>query len=135
MNGASDGPLAGWAIVQTNGLTLIGCVGRAKTTRKVLNASGQTLGTQTTDADVLSPVYELRVMMSDNGFGHMVLPVWMMGADSLEVPSGAIVHPCEDLSRQQRVHLLRGVQKAEQMRATMRAEESGLTLATTMPKR
>ena len=113
MNDASDtGPLAGWVIVQAQGMTLIGRAQRR----------------------ALRPVFELKPVMSDRGIGHMVVPVWLLGVDELETPAGAIVHPCEELTRSQRVHLLKSVQQAEEMSATMRAQDAGITLATTLPK-
>jgi hypothetical protein len=106
------GPLAGWAIVQASGLTLIG---------RLPLANGPV---------DLSPVYELRPMLDpQRGIAHMVLPVWLLGVDSISIPSGAIVHPCEELSRSQRVHLHRAVQQGEQVSAAMRAQESGVVLA------
>lgn len=115
MNDASDtGPLAGWVIVQAQGMTLIG---RSWSAHKVLR-----------------PVFELKPVMSDRGIGHMVVPVWLLGVDELETPAGAIVHPCEELTRSQRVHLLKSVQQAEELSATMRAQDAGITLATTLPK-
>ena len=122
-NGQDSGPLAGWAIVASNGLTLIGRVRRAS----VDNQGDHILGS---NADMLSPVYELRPMLDpQRGIAHVVLPVWLLGVDSIEVPMGAIVHPCEEMTRQQRVHLLRAVQQAEQMTAAMHAQESGVVLA------
>ena len=111
-DGKDTGPLAGWAIVQSNGMTLIG---------RLPLANGPV---------DLSPVYELRPMLDpQRGIAHMVLPVWLLGVDSISIPSGAIVHPCEELSRSQRVHLHRAVQHGEQVSAAMRAQESGVVLA------
>ena len=105
------GPLAGWAIVQSNGMTLIG---------RLPLANGPV---------DLSPVYELKPAMSERGIGHLVVPMWLVGVDLISIPSGAIVHPCEELSRSQRVHLHRAVQQGEQVSAAMRAQESGVVLA------
>lgn len=111
VNGAGDtGPLAGWAIVQAHGMILIG----------KLSLFG---------GDSLSPVFELRPMMGDRGIGHLIVPVWLLGVDRLDIPKDAISHPCEMLSRRQRVALLQATQQAEAMTAAMRAAESGITLA------
>lgn len=121
------GPLAGWAIVQSNGLTLIGRLVDGHD--PVRGVSGQVLGTMAREGGALSPVYELKPAMSERGIGHLVVPMWLVGVDSISIPSGAIVHPCEELSRSQRVHLHRAVQQGEQMSAAMRAQESGVVLA------
>ena len=106
-SGRDDGPLSGWVICQAHGVTLIGRgVGAA-----------------------LAPVYELRPIMGQQGFGHMALPVWLLGIREFAIPPGAIVERIESFSRPQREHLAVAVERAEQLQAQMSAAESGIVIA------
>ena len=112
---ASD-VLDGWVIAQTNGLTLVG-----KRT-----------------GDTLSPVYEMKPqLVSHQGRSmavHPCLPVWLFGVDEITLPAGAFVVEVGALSRQDRSELAAYVEQAAEMSRGKRAQESGVVLATTMPK-
>lgn len=97
-------PLAGWAIVQSNGLTLVGRV----------RASGS--------AAVLSPVFEFKPMLTDHGVVPLVTPVWMLGIKEFAVPQGAIVESVESFTLEQRAMLESFVLKAEAAQAQARGE-------------
>ena len=105
-------PLAGWAIVQTNGLTLIG------------RLVGGTL---------LSPVYELKPQMAATQqgiqIGHLAVPVWLLGLRDVALPSGCLVERLEEFSPRIRRSLAQSVQAAEDMANMLRAEETGIVIA------
>jgi hypothetical protein len=107
------GPLSGWVIAQVQGLTVIGCM---------------TLG-----RDKLRPVFELKPQMQMGREGvqiqHVAVPVWLLGVREMDLPHGAVVEPCENFGRGQRVALHRSVQMAEAMGAAIRAQDSGVVLA------
>ena len=116
-----------WCIVIANGLTMLG---RPK------------------DARTLEPVYTLECLM------QMVQrdprqPPQLMTARSVKplltfaslrtvtIPPMSTVIPCSDLSTSERRELAGAVDACEQIRAAMRAQESGLVLAPAdaMPRR
>lgn len=111
MNGVGNGqaPLAGWAVVQSQGLTLIGRMHMSR--------------------PVLAPVFELKALMGQHGMGHLVLPVWLLGIDEFAIPDGAIVEHCESFSIKAREHLWQEVQNGQCLIDQMRAAESGVVLA------
>lgn len=106
-------PLAGWAIVQSNGLTLIGRVkvpafrDREPTFR---------------EAAILSPVFEFKPMLTDQGVIPLVTPVWLLGIKEFAVPQGAIVESVESFTLDQRAMLESFVHKAEAAQAQARSE-------------
>jgi hypothetical protein len=106
--------MAGWAVVQAHGLTLVGKVA-------------------TDGLHELRPVYELKPQMQQTNGGlavaHVALPVWLLGVDALTLPLDAIVVTCERLTRPQRAHLRAAVELAEQIQRQSRAEASGLVVA------
>ena len=113
LNGADKGPLPGYAIAQTNGLTLIGLL------------TGRTL----------SPVYELKPGMMQGPDGslnihHGCFPFALLGSiDGIDLPEGAIVLPITSLSRGERVALAKAVAHGEKMAQALRAAAAGVTLA------
>ena len=123
LNGKDDGPLAGWAIVQSNGLTLIGKVVRSVPCQ---------------DHEKLSPVFEMKtnIMQGPRGENvavHPCFPVWLLGVQEIDIPDGAIVVPVESLHKTDRRGLAKFVEQAEQMMRALRAEQSGITVARTIP--
>ena len=100
-------PLAGWAIVQAHGLTLIGKL----------------------QGESLSPVYELKPQMGQQGVGHLVVPVWLLGIREAALPVGCLVERCENFSPMLRRHLNKAVEEAERMVELMRAHDSGIVIA------
>jgi hypothetical protein len=117
LNGADKGPLAGYVIAQTNGLTLLGLL------------TGRTL----------SPVYDLKAGMQQGPGGsinisHACFPVLLFGSlDEIDLPEGALTIPITSLSRTERAALRAVVENGEKMAQAMRAAAAGVTLATTMP--
>lgn len=108
-------PLAGWAVVQSNGLTLIGLVQLHERADEKMMA--------------LSPVFEMRATLTDKGPAHPIFPVYLLGIEGLFVPPGSIVIPCEQFTMKHREHLYRNVTKALEVQASMRAaEKTGLVL-------
>ena len=107
--------MAGWAVVQSNGLTLIG---RSRT------GGGP---------PCLAPVYELKPQMGMSPQGmqitHVALPVWILGIREFEIPQGAIVEPCESFTREQRVRLHQACEQAAQLQESMRSEGSRVVVA------
>lgn len=112
-------PLAGWAIVQVHGMTLIG---------KVCAPSG--MGAQ---SQRLSPVYELKPQIASDHqgvhVGHLAVPVWLLGLTEVEIPVGALVEPLEAFAPRIRESLQKVVNAAEEMAVMLRAEASGITVA------
>ena len=102
-----DVPLEGWAIVQAHGLTLIGKL----------------------QGESLSPVYELKPQMGQQGVGHLVVPVWLLGIREAALPVGCLVERCENFSPMLRRHLNKAVEEAERMVELMRAHDAGIVIA------
>jgi hypothetical protein len=117
-NGADTGPLAGWAVVQSQGLTLIG---RA--------TSGKLTGT----GHYLRPVYELKPQMAMGERGmqlaHVALPVWLLGVPEWEIADSDHVTPCESFTREQRQRLHAACDGAAQLQEQMRQEGARVQLA------
>jgi hypothetical protein len=116
INGKDTGPLAGYAIVPMQGITLLGLL------------TGQTL----------SPVYELKCIMQPGREGvqiaHACFPVLLLASiEEIDVPDGSLVIRVETLSRTERQSLAAGVENGAQMVRVMRASAAGVTLATRMP--
>ena len=115
--GGAGGPMEGWVIVQSNGLTLIGRMGEA-----------------TDEGYRLSPVYEMKPAMrpSRDGRGvevtHTCVPVWLLGLESIDVPLEAIVVACESLSRPQRAMLAQYVAQAAEIQESQKRAESPVLL-------
>lgn len=126
-------PLAGWAIVQTNGLTLIG---KLVTIPKVaLDVLGKEVGHTRSvgeQPNALSPVYELKPQMAPTQegiqIGHLAVPVWLLGLKSVELPIGCLVERLEEFSPRIRRSLAQAVSAAEEMATMLRADESSITL-------
>ena len=101
-------PLAGWAIAQVHGMTLIGKL------------------TQTG----LSPVYELRPSMGQDPrsgslqIAHPAMPVWLLGLKEIELPSGCLLEPVERFSLAQRKSLLESVKFADGLQSKLKLQES-----------
>ena len=120
-NGVGE-PLAGWVIAQVHGLTLIGkCSGKVG------------------DHGVLSPVYELKQQLvpQPNGsvaVARMAFPVWLLTVDGLELPAGALLHPCSALGRAEQKDLERAIRQADEFYQAAKAAAAGLTVARQMPK-
>ena len=114
-NGSDTGPMAGWAVVQSNGLTLIG---RSRT------GGGP---------PCLAPVYELKPQMGMSPQGmqiaHVALPVWILGIREFEIPQGAIVEPCENFTPEQRKRLHASCQGASELQEQMKNEGARVVLA------
>ena len=115
MNGQDQLPLAGWAIVQSHGMTLIG----------------------KRDKDVLCPVYELKPTMGMTAQGlqiaHVAVPVWLLGLRELLLPEDVVAVATESFSPRQRRDLLKAVQQADELQKQMRAQDSGLVLVPSLP--
>ena len=123
LNGKDDGPLDGWAIVQSNGLTLIGKVVRSVPCQ---------------DHEKLSPVFEMKTNIiqgprGENVAVHPCFPVWLLGVQQIDIPDGAIVVPVESLHATDRRGLAKFVEQAEEMMRGLRAEQSGIKVARVMP--
>lgn len=118
VNGKNEGPLAGWVIAQSNGLTLIGCPDPGR---------------------YLSPVFHMQPnLVQGQGGGaapiHPCFPVFLLAIDHLELPPGALIVPVETLSKPERAQLARFVEQADQMLQQMKAAASGIALAKQIPK-
>ena len=113
--GNDDGPLAGWAIVQAQGMTLIG---------RLRGANGPA---------ILSPVFELKPQMAMGQQGmqlaHVALPVWLLGIREMELPQGAICEPCENFTPEQRKRLHASCQGASELQEQMKNEGARVVLA------
>ena len=134
LNGKDDGPLAGWAIVQSNGLTLIG---KVVASPPMLMVTGPRSG-EVVSYCRLAPVFEMKtnIMQGPRGENvavHPCFPVWLLGVQEIDVPDGAIVVPVESLHKTDRRGLAKFVEQAEQMMRALRAEQSGITVARTIP--
>lgn len=134
LNGKDDGPLAGWAIVQSNGLTLIG---KVVASPPMLMVTGPRRGEVVSHCR-LAPVFEMKtnIMQGPRGENvavHPCFPVWLLGVQEIDVPDGAIVVPVESLHKTDRRGLAKFVEQAEQMMRALRAEQSGITVARTIP--
>ena len=135
LNGKDDGPLVGWAIVQSNGLTLIGKVAPPIWVRHMGEAEPRRLDGQPTK---LSPVFEMKtnIMQGPRGENvavHPCFPVWLLGVQEIDIPDGAIVVPVESLHATDRRGLAKFVEQAEEMMRGLRAEQSGIKVARVMP--
>ena len=111
-NGQDRGPMAGWAVVQTQGVTLLGRVA----------------------GDKLSPVYELRASLQQVQQGiavvHLATPPWLLlSIKSLPIPAGAIVTACEELDQDDRRTLHEAASRAGEMVKQGMAQRSGIMLA------
>jgi hypothetical protein len=126
VNGKDNGPLAGWVIAQTNGLTLV----------------GKDVNDARTDADMamkLSPVLNMQPnLVQGQGGGvapiHPCFPVFLLDVREIEVPEGSVIVSCESLSKAQRAQLWKFVEQGLAILEQMRLASSGLTVARTMPK-
>lgn len=119
LNGADSAPLAGWAIVIAHGQTMIGkCAG----VRSLSPVFALTCVMQMVQPDPRRPPQLMTV--------RQVTPLLTFPTvREIDVPSGAIVVPIEQLSRQERVELARSVDSCEQLILAMRAQESGISIA------
>jgi hypothetical protein len=125
LNGNDKGPLAGWAIVQSNGLTLVGKMNVGPT---VLRVRGVVAGRSDSDVHTprtLSPVFEMKPNIAQARGGanvaiHPCFPVWLLDVQEIEIPDGAIVVPVESLHKMDREGLASFVEK---MMQNLRAEQ------------
>ena len=134
LNGKDDGPLAGWAIVQSNGLTLIG---KVVASPPMLMVTGPRSG-EVVSYCRLAPVFEMKtnIMQGPRGENvavHPCFPVWLLGVQEIDIPDGAIVVPVESLHATDRRGLAKFVEQAEEMMRGLRAEQSGIKVARVMP--
>ena len=134
LNGKDDGPLAGWAIVQSNGLTLIG---KVVASPPMLMVTGPRSG-EVVSHYRLAPVFEMKtnIMQGPRGENvavHPCFPVWLLGVQEIDIPDGAIVVPVESLHATDRRGLAKFVEQAEEMMRGLRAEQSGIKVARVMP--
>ena len=133
-------PLDGWVIAQCHGLTLLGK--QATTERQVpaaIAGNGEVFGTQTAKVDCLSPVFELKTAMAQDGRGNagpvrMAFPLFLFAISSVELPEGALVVPSESLSRTEQNELRRAIDVGEDMLSKAKAAASGITVARDIPK-
>lgn len=129
LNGADNGPLAGWVIAQTNGLTLIGKP-KSDRCRDSLNGGGP--GT-------LGPVLHMQPNLVQGQGGGMApiqpcFPVFLCDVREVTVPSGALVVECESLSKAQRAQLWKFVEQGLAILEQLRLASSGIVAARTIPK-
>ncbi len=106
----------------------------------IVMAAGKTFVGKLDDY-VLSPAYELQAGMvpAPNGqIARMMLVTPVMGFASLTklpIPAqGALVYRVASLSRQEQGDLAKAVANAENIVQAMRAQQSGLVLADSLPK-
>jgi hypothetical protein len=117
-----QGPLAGWSIVVTNGLVLIG--------HELRCTSTEDDGTRR-----LQPAYELKPQLmqgpqGQTGIGHAVLPLLLLGSLSVvDVPEGAVWIPVASLDLAERRGMEKAVAQCEEMTQAMRRQRSGVVLA------
>jgi hypothetical protein len=123
-NGQDTGPLAGWAIVQLHGLSLLG-----RMVERLIKREGQP------DVTIrrLEPVWELKAALQpvDRNGGavpvHMCFPVWLLPSiQGVDVPLNAIIVQVTELAAPDREILARSVKAAADM---MRAAKANLILA------
>jgi len=111
--------LSGWAIVQSNGLTLIG--------QHVADGVEHKL----------RPVYELRpqAKQTPRGMqvGHVVLPMLLLSIREVQIPAGAIVVCCDTLPPGERARLHASIKQGEELADGMRVAASGLSLVRELP--
>ena len=103
------GPLAGWAVVQCHGLTMI--------------------GRYLSEIDTLGPVYELKPQLTSTSVGHAVFPMFLLGVKEIKIPADALIVRCEELSQEQRVRLLNGCQAAAEMTKAFQGDGSSIVVA------
>ena len=101
--------LAGWAIAQAYGMTLIG--------RHSVDQHG---------IATLGPVFELQAQMAMGPQGlqiaHVAIPIWLLGLNDVDLPPGSLVVSCETFSREQQARLAQAVDGAQRLQADMRSE-------------
>jgi hypothetical protein len=136
INGKDDGPLAGWVIAISQGMTFLG------DPINVADAAGYLVSQGTTflgDPLSLSPIYTLRceIQLVQPSPRHppqlmtmrQVLPVLTFpDIRSMDLRQANIVR-IEELSKKDRQELAKAVDSCEQLKAAMRAEASGIVLA------
>lgn len=131
LSGADNGPLAGWVIAQTNGLTLIGRVD-GDYVRKAI-------GGLKDNPFVMSPVLHMQPNLVQGQGGGMApiqpcFPVFLCDVRDVTVPSGALVVECESLSKAQRAQLWKFVEQGLAILEQLRLASSGIVAARTIPK-
>jgi hypothetical protein len=119
--------LDGWVIALTNGLALIGR--RTTMYRDDTGAAIRTLG----------PVFELKTAMAQDGRGNagpvrMAFPLFLLSITEVELPDGALVIPCETLSRAEQSELRKAIDVGEDMLSKAKAAASGISVVREMPK-
>jgi hypothetical protein len=116
-------PLAGWAIVVTNGKTLLG---------RWIPGAGSV-------EPILSPVYEMSQSMGMTDQGPVSIPVLKPFANipsikRVPVPVGAIVIMVHDLDRTERQALAQMARNCEAQLAQEKAAASGVLIARDLPR-
>ncbi len=126
-NGANTEPLACWAIVLAGGTRFVGR----------LHIQDRNVGPHT-----LAPFYALDVNITPGEqrgqirVNYMCTPLLMFASlESIDVPEGAIVIPCERLSHGERRRLNKAVREAEDAIQVIRAADAGVLTARSMPVR
>jgi hypothetical protein len=123
LNGADDGPLAGWVIAVAHGLTFVG---------KPLEPHA--------GAMTLRPVYGLHCLMQmvqpDPRRPPQLMTIRQVqpfltypSIRQVHLPTDAIVVPCESLSRDERRELMKSIAGCEELMGAMRAQEAGIMVA------
>ncbi len=143
-NGANTEPLSGWAIVLAGGTRFVGRCERpaAKEILKaVLGDDGEPIAADLRP-ETLSPFYALDVNITPGEqrgqirVNYMCTPLLMFASlESIDVPEGAIVIPCERLSHGERRRLNKAVREAEDAIQVIRAADAGVLTARSMPVR
>jgi hypothetical protein len=129
--GNGHSPLAGWVLAQCHGVLLIGRLA----SKAIYDGDGGIIE----GACKLSPVFELKPQLIQQGQSvgtvHMAFPLWLLTVTSVELPAGALVVPCDSLSRAEQAGLMKAIEAAEQMVGQMKAAAAGITVAREMPRR
>lgn len=117
--GNGQGPLAGWAIVVTNGVTLLG-------RKSMVDATGAA-------RPALSPVFALQRAIVPTPRGTALVTqcqpfLALSSVTSLAIPSGAIVVPVEELSSDERKSLAEAAEEAEAMRQAISRGPSSIAM-------
>ena len=122
LNGHDEGPLAGWVIAQSNGLTLVG-----------LPITPGVKGDM-----VLRPVLNMQQNLAQGPNGgatpiHPCFPLFLFAINEVQLPAGAIVIPVASLSKVERDHLAKFVEQGMEIMGQMKAAAMGIQLAKAVP--
>jgi hypothetical protein len=122
LNGHDEGPLAGWVIAQSNGLTLVGL--------PTYGGEGK--------IHSLSPVLHMQQNLAQGPNGgatpiHPCFPLFLFAINEVQLPGGAIVIPVALLSKVERDHLAKFVEQGMEIMGQMKAAAMGIQLAKSVP--